>query len=138
MKLEQFSDNCPFCGLIRRKAGMLGEMIDVGIYLFEPLNPVVPGHKLFITREHFSSSVYSPAMTGLIFGQATIYGRDRREDFNLILNDGSDAGQTVGHVHVHYVPRHKDDGLIMPWTAQQKEREEQDKIGYRNGFTPYA
>lgn len=70
-------------------------------------------------------------MTGLIFGQAAVYGRDRREDFNLILNDGSDAGQTVGHVHVHYVPRRKDDGIVMPWTAQQERLKREQRLDDR-------
>jgi diadenosine tetraphosphate (Ap4A) HIT family hydrolase len=40
-------------------------------------------------------------------------------DCNFIINDGSLAGQTVPHLHIHVVPRRPDDGLAMPWPSPQ-------------------
>jgi histidine triad (HIT) family protein len=33
------------------------------------------------------------------------------KDFNLILNNGKDAGQVVGHLHLHILPRKEGDGF---------------------------
>ena len=45
-------------------------------------------------------------------------------DFHLITNCGPWADQTQFHLHWHVVPRRENDGLVMPWTAQQKRRTE--------------
>lgn len=44
--------------------------------------------------------------------------RIHADDFNLITSSGRWATQTVKHLHIHYVPRRKDDGLTLPWTGQ--------------------
>ena len=44
------------------------------------------------------------------------------KDYNLGLNNGSQAGQIVNHVHWHIIPRYKDDGL-KHWTSNKEERE---------------
>ena len=40
--------------------------------------------------------------------------------YNLGLNNGSNAGQIVNHVHWHIIPRYKDDGL-KHWVANKEE-----------------
>lgn len=117
-------DACPFCERIRRDdydAAWLGGVT------FEPLNPVTPGHRLFVSERH-ESPLTNP------FGYDDGAGRVRgvgavlpllyrwrrengiREQFNLILNAGSAASQTIEHLHLHYIPRRPGDGLALPWT----------------------
>ena len=33
------------------------------------------------------------------------------KEFNLIMNNGKFAGQIIGHVHLHILPRKEDDGF---------------------------
>lgn len=106
--------DCVFCDKIAE--GSVDESdADLGVYSFEPLNPVVPGHRLFIAREHYEYPHQNTGVTGLLFGRAASYARLMNEDYNLIVNGGPDAGQTIRHVHVHYVPRRFEDGLLLPW-----------------------
>ncbi len=89
---------------------------------FEPLNPVTPGHLLFVPAwhvEHPSGEAIRAAMF-----RAELYGDNRGEDFNLITSSGSAATQTIPHIHVHYVPRRAGDGLHLPWTNQKKGAEQ--------------
>jgi HIT domain len=69
-------------------SGNLIEPIDE--YLFEPerraLNQLVDGLRTVITKE-------DPLMSG----------------FNIGMNSGDAAGQTIGHAHVHLIPRHHSD-----------------------------
>ena len=85
-------------------------------FSFEPLNPVVPGHRLFVPGEHVMDASQDPAITAKVFAAAAEYARWQGDDFNLITSGGSFATQTVFHLHVHYVPRTCDDGLTLPWT----------------------
>lgn len=110
-------DDCVFCQLNRD--GKTHRFQQSMIRFFVPLNPVVPGHILFIPDIHLDDAVTDPATTGMLVHAASIWGNHNDENFNLIVNNGPEAGQTVFHLHIHYVPRFANDGLIMPWTAQQ-------------------
>lgn len=85
---------------------------------FEPLNPVTPGHMLFIPTWHAEHRDVTGLTTAMraAYNYATAAGHD----FNLITSSGSAATQTIPHLHVHYVPRHEGDGLHLPWTGQQR------------------
>ena len=39
------------------------------------------------------------------------------EGWNFLQNNGKVAGQAVGHVHFHIIPRNADDGLGYRWPA---------------------
>jgi histidine triad (HIT) family protein len=116
-------DNCPFCALVMKKVttGEGIEQIGVsGVYHFEPLNPVTPGHRLFVPAFHYKDAATAPSATGAVFEWASWWAEQQGEDFNLIVNAGLAASQSVPHLHVHYVPRREGDGLHLPWTGQQK------------------
>lgn len=113
---------CPFCKLVmeRVKTGKGIEQIGAsGVYHFEPLNPVTPGHRLFIPAFHFEHAAEAPTATGSVFEWAAWWAAQQGEDFNLIVNAGAEASQTVRHLHVHYVPRRAGDCLRLPWTGQR-------------------
>ncbi len=103
---------CVFCEKVRDGSA---QEYGAGVYRFEPLNPVVPGHMLFVPLEHVSMAQQNPAITGLCFNRAASWAGRMQQGFNLIVNGGRDAGQTVFHLHVHYVPRTQGDGLLLPW-----------------------
>lgn len=121
--LEGSESGCPFCKLVmdRVLTGEGVEQIGVsGVYHFEPLNPVAQGHRLFVSAFHYEHAAEAPAVTGAVFEWAAWWASQKDGDFNLIVNAGSNASQTVPHLHVHYVPRREDDGLKLPWTDQHK------------------
>ena len=108
---------CPFCQLVMDNQV---EQIGVsGVYHFEPLNPVTPGHRLFIPAFHYEDAAEAPSATGSVFEWVAWWADKKGEDFNLIVNAGPNASQTVRHLHVHYVPRREGDGLTLPWTGQE-------------------
>jgi histidine triad (HIT) family protein len=87
-------------------------------FSFEPLNPVVAGHRLFVPPQHVVDAAVEPEVAGRVFAAAAEYARRQGHDFNLITSRGEYATQSVGHLHVHYVPRFEGDGLTLPWTGQ--------------------
>lgn len=110
---------CPFCERIER--GEVDGTTLFRIVRFEPLNPVTPGHMLFVPRAHRVHGATSGAVmaVGRAMEAAVEYGAHVGEDFNLIISSGAAATQTVPHIHIHYVPRRPGDGLALPWTGQR-------------------
>jgi histidine triad (HIT) family protein len=86
---------------------------------FVPLNPVTPGHRLFVPVRHVADAAEDPILTGDVATSAAAWAAGVGGAFNLIVNAGAAASQTVPHLHWHYVPRRKDDGLLLPWSGQQ-------------------
>jgi len=107
--------DCPFCK--RAAAGEYDTHVH-GIVSFEPLNPVVPGHRLVVPMQHVEDAGEAPWLTGQVFAEAARLARVLDGDWNLITSAGPDATQTVRHLHVHIVPRSAGDGLHLPWTGQ--------------------
>jgi histidine triad (HIT) family protein len=106
---------CVFCELPQWQTR--GDRIILNI---EPLNPVVPGHRIFIPKKHVARADTEPGVTAMVFHDAARWGARQDEDFNLIVNAGRAATQSVDHLHVHYVPRAEGDGLTLPWTGQTR------------------
>lgn len=112
---------CTFCKIIENNYDLqhwdlTARHPGLVVVSFAPLEPVAPGHRLFVPSVHVSMAHEAPVITGLVFETAARYAEQAMKDFNLIVNGGPEAGQTVFHLHVHYVPRRDGDGLSLPWT----------------------
>lgn len=83
--------------------------VDLGsVKVFRDRYPVTIGHRLFVPERDHLDDIRA------CFEQAWRYGqilRDRRacDGFNIGLNHGSAAGQTVPYPHVHCMPRRMGD-----------------------------
>lgn len=94
-----------------------------GCVVFQPLNPVTPGHALVVPREHVADFMTDWEVAARVVGVASYFCQQMRvagviEDCNLITSSGEAATQTVFHLHMHIVPREPGDGLHLPWTGQ--------------------
>lgn len=77
--------------------------------------PVSPGHTLVIPRRHVASVfdldiMEKAALLGAI--EEAKKGLDREfspSGYNIGVNDGKAAGQTIPHVHIHLIPRYEGD-----------------------------
>ena len=50
------------------------------------------------------------------------------EDFNLLLNNGINAGQEVMHTHMHIMPRTADDEFAFEWQHTEYATGEKEKL----------
>ncbi len=105
-------DGCPFCDL---PAGRIVRTNELTV-LIRDKYPVVDGHSLVVPRRHVSDyfALHQPELNAidqllrtcreeLMSADRTICG------FNVGINSGEVAGQTVGHAHVHLIPRRHGD-----------------------------
>lgn len=117
MNNTNHQEDCPFCH-IDKIEGAVGVAIRPIVYKFEPLNPIVPGHRLFVPRTHIADAGEGPITAGAVFSAAATYAHRIGGAYNLITSKGREATQSVFHFHLHYVPREDGDGLSLPWTDQ--------------------
>ena len=95
---------CPFCSL---DGAVLRSEIT---YCRFDSYPVTPGHLLVIPLRHaadfFSLTVAERAAMFALVDQAKalLIQRFKPDGYNLGINVGAAAGQTIGHVHLHSIP----------------------------------
>ena len=112
--------DCIFCDIISRKgeAEILYENELVMAIL--DIRPVNYGHTLVIPKKHFNNFLELPEdylseltrVTQLMSG--TIQESLEADGFNVIINNGAAAGQTVFHFHFHIIPRFSSDFNYRP------------------------
>lgn len=77
--------------------------------------PVSPGHALVIPRRHVATwfEITNRERTALMaateFVKAEIEKQHQPDGYNIGVNVGEAAGQTVFHLHVHVIPRYRGD-----------------------------
>ena len=102
---------CPFCTL-DQSAIILGN--DQALAIYDKF-PVTPGHCLIIPKRHIVSLFEATreehaAMFDLLDQMRRILLAEHEPDgFNIGVNDGAAAGQTVMHLHIHLIPRYLGD-----------------------------
>jgi diadenosine tetraphosphate (Ap4A) HIT family hydrolase len=92
-------------------------MFEMGEHAFVVLDayPVSPGHSLVVARRHVDDVFDLRAdefaeVIRLIQSARTRLGSTLNPTgFNIGVNVGRDAGQTIPHVHVHIIPRYAGD-----------------------------
>ncbi len=101
-------DTCIFCMIARgeMKANTVYE--DDDLVAFDDIAPQAPVHTLIIPKTHFTNmgdGLSSETMAKLFMAVpriAKLKGIDE-DGYRVIVNNGSAANQTVGHLHVHVI-----------------------------------
>jgi len=102
---------CPFCALPAERiidSNVLGVTIRDGF-------PVSPGHTLVIPKRHVgswfaTSKEEQQALMELLTKAQKVLEKEFAPDgYNIGINDGPAAGQTVPHLHIHLIPRYGGD-----------------------------
>ncbi|MEU9109244.1 HIT domain-containing protein [Streptomyces xanthophaeus] len=75
------------------------------------------GHVLILPRAHVQDAGTDPGVTAAVMRRAAELMAEHPAA-NLITSKGTEATQTVFHLHVHLVPRTADDALPLPWTPR--------------------
>ena len=103
--------DCPFCDPDPVKVWLRnGHAI-----AFKDSFPVSEGHTLVVPKQHVTSLFDLPAEVRQSVWALVAEVRSRLADelnpeaFNVGINDGEAAGQTVPHAHVHVIPRYSGD-----------------------------
>ena len=105
------SIGCPFCHITSEELLIERPLAVARRDLF----PVGKGHTLIIPRRHVVSFFETTAeeraemMSLLDEAKAVLDAEHRPAGYNIGVNDGAAAGQTIMHLHVHLIPRYAGD-----------------------------
>jgi diadenosine tetraphosphate (Ap4A) HIT family hydrolase len=125
--------SCPFCEV---EPARLFAACEVAIAIGDAY-PITEGHTLVLPRSDvksvFELSVLEQGALWAFVAEVrrSLVREMSVEAFNIGVNDGPAAGQTVEHAHIHLIPRRKGDvsdprgGLrhIIPLRARHWEKE---------------
>jgi diadenosine tetraphosphate (Ap4A) HIT family hydrolase len=105
------NESCPFCELPQDR---IVNQNDLAMEIRDGY-PISPGHTLIIPKQHVGSFFeLSPAEVDAMLDLLRIAKRNldtqfSPDSYNIGINDGPQAGQTVPHVHMHLIPRYQGD-----------------------------
>ena len=110
-------ENCFFCKLMKNKIDGKSDYVlenELALAKFDDY-AVSPGHMVFITKRHtptfFETTAEEKQAIFELVDQAKILIDEKYnpDGYNIGMNCGEMAGQSVMHVHVHLIPRYKGD-----------------------------
>jgi len=102
---------CPFCSLDEERILASNELAVVILDGF----PVSPGHMLVVPKRHVASWFETTpeeqrAVLDLLgVAKQRLDAERSPAGYNIGINDGPAAGQTVRHLHLHLIPRYDGD-----------------------------
>lgn len=119
---------CPFCHVEESRICLENDAAAAFLDAF----PIAEGHTLVVPKRHvvslFDLAEEELAAVWMLVAlvRAKLKAELNPDGFNIGINDGTAAGQTVMHAHVHVIPRRKGDAddprggvrWILPKKAQ--------------------
>jgi len=87
---------------------MVERLTDFHVAVFEDRYPVTPGHMLFVPQYNTDRVIYDCFETAMREGRRMVADGEC-DAFNIGINCGTAAGQTVMYPHVHLIPRRQGD-----------------------------
>jgi len=123
-------EDCIFCEIVQGKIPAAKVYEDSYVLSFLDIMPANKGHCLIVPKKHaqtlaemddkdlvatvLAAKKVAKAMS-LSFGNAS---------FNMVMNNGKEAGQVVNHAHIHLIPRFQKDRLRIKWSHLKYEGDE--------------
>ena len=110
-------NDCVFCAIAAGEIPCFKVFEDDFALAYLDINPFSEGHTLVIPKAHTTGLLDTPDET-----LAALLARVKKvaahlktalgcDGFHVLQNNGAAAGQTVGHIHFHIVPRREGDPI---------------------------
>ncbi|MFI3209340.1 MAG: HIT family protein [Eubacteriales bacterium] len=116
-------ENCIFCKIANGEIPAATIYEDEDFRAILDLGPASKGHALIIPKEHYAN-LYE--LDDVVAGKVLVVAKKiiskmkevlNCDGYNLVQNNGSVAGQTVFHFHMHLIPRYENDGVGISWES---------------------
>lgn len=109
---------CLFCEIVNKEVPAEIIYEDNKFLALKDIKPIAPTHFLIIPKKHIISvnqlTVSDKEIIGELFLVAKNLAKDAgvsKSGYRLVLNTGENAGQTIGHLHLHVLG-----GKTLPWS----------------------
>ena len=114
-------DNCIFCKIIDGRIPSTVVYEDADFKAIMDISPAAKGHVLILPKKHCADLLSidpDVASKALIIASKIANAQKKAfncDGINLLQNSGEAAWQSVFHLHIHLIPRYKDDKVMIPW-----------------------
>ena len=131
---KMIKDDCIFCKLANGVFPTYTVYEDDDFRVILDASPAVKGHSLIIPKQH-ADNLYEvdDETAAKLMPLAKKVANSMKKTFNcdgvnVLQNNEPAAGQTVFHLHVHVIPRYKEDGVGLTWKQLTTDPDEQTEI----------
>ena len=113
--------NCIFCKIIAGQIPCHKVYEDDVVLSFLDIGPIVTGHTLVIPKAHHATvmeippDVLAAVQTRIPKITRAVLSATGAKACHLLANNGTDAQQSVHHLHFHILPRMPGDKFHVPW-----------------------
>ncbi|MHC4068478.1 MAG: HIT family protein [Planctomycetota bacterium] len=131
------AEDCVFCKIVAGEIPATKIYEDEVILAFLDIGPISDGHVLVISKQHVEKLHECPAellgQVGSYLGKIAkaVASAMNSEGYNVLCNNGRAAGQLVGHLHFHIIPRNAGDGVFRRWPSYEYPEGKIDEIAGR-------
>ncbi|TVP96439.1 MAG: HIT family protein [Acholeplasmatales bacterium] len=122
--------DCLFCKIIAGEIPSYKVYEDEKIYAFLDISQGTRGHTLIVPKAH-ADSIYDleEAHAAALFALVPKLSNQLKRAFNPIginlISNNEQPYQTVGHFHLHLLPRYEGDGLTLSMVNRQSDYDQQ-------------
>ncbi len=115
---------CIFCKIVKGDLPCFKLCEDSDTLAFMDINPVHDGHCLVIPKAHYPTvfdiapEAFAATARTAVKVATAVNAAVKPDGVNLIQSNGPGAAQSVGHFHLHVLPRRMDDGLLINWESK--------------------
>jgi histidine triad (HIT) family protein len=126
IELSAMPTTCIFCAIIGHRARAFRLYDDDDTFAFMDIHPANDGHCLVIPKRHYetifemSPEDFAAVARTVVRVARAVHQALQPGGLNLVQANGPIAGQSVGHVHVHVLPRREDDNLWLNWPRNRR------------------
>ncbi|MDO5415836.1 MAG: HIT family protein [Lachnospiraceae bacterium] len=123
-------ENCIFCRIANGEIPAATVYEDELFRVILDMGPASKGHALILPKEHFKDVCeLDERYAAKVLQLGGRIGAAMKKSlgctgFNLVQNNGTSAGQTVFHFHMHVIPRYEDGAPIVTWNPGSSNPEE--------------
>lgn len=113
--------DCIFCKIANGEIPSATVYEDDNFRAILDIAPAHKGHTIILPKTHAANIFELPEdIAGKIFPVAQKIATAIKEatgcdGVNILQNNGTAAGQSVFHLHVHVIPRFENDGILPVW-----------------------
>ncbi len=123
-------EECVFCKIVDGKIPSAKVYEDNKVISFLDILPANKGHCLVVPKKHAQNLIdmdeddliaTMKAAKKVARALSLSFGNG---SFNIVMNNGKEAGQVVNHAHIHLIPRFQKDRLRIKWSHLKYEENE--------------
>jgi histidine triad (HIT) family protein len=135
--IPEHEPSCVFCKIVRGEIPSAKVLETDDAVAFLDIHPVNRGHVLLVPKVHHAHLIDLPESSAAHIGTLlprlcrAIRAATGSDGYNVIVNNGLAAGQTIDHGHWHIIPRFHNDPVDWPWPHAEYVGDELGQMRFR-------